>query len=581
VDFTLELTDLSGVYGLGVWCGSWDGNPRSHGAGMVSWEPRERQFLGSFGFAEWNGDVQHPIIIVPVAFAEGAIPGDYTCEYQSMDNIGRGDNIWNTSPLLPQVTVSRSGYWDDTAPQVESFELSKTSFDSFSSATNVVATIRVTDSSPIVSAGVRCDGGGSYHHSTARWSSSENNFITRHSVNGGESSGDSSEMSDWFGTRQDATFRLPIVIPRNSKAGTYTCFVQSGDSANNWVQHKDQSIAVTVTRVTPNEETPPVISNVSMNQDYVDVGTGQDVVTFTVTVSDESKIQGVDVYCRVNEVNFSKRLHLVNDAYFLIESYPTSDVPATYTGSTRNLSAQIPVTFSDYAVPGKYECNVAARDQYDNYGNYPFEVEVIRTTMGLPQSPTTVRFVSTVNRPTEGTLSWNAPSVLGTPVLTDYAIQYSFDRVKWVSIADSVSTSTSSIIKNLTANTNYWFRVRAINGKVSSGTPGAPWSKPISISTPSAIAPDAPTNLQLTRKSATSVTAKWTPPAYSGGVPVTDYLIQISSNGGSTWQTVAHPVTTKTTMILSTLTSGRTYQIKVSAVNSAGTSLACEGVYAN
>lgn len=432
-----------------------------------------------------------------------------------------------------------------------------------------MATFRLTDASKIIAAGVDCGrvgGGAGGGGSSASWSKSE-------------------EAIDLLGNGRDVTFTVTMTAPRDAKAGRYLCHPAAQDLFDNHGQYQNQSIEIIVTRVTANEETSPVISSAKLNKDFIDVGPGHVTAVFVVDVSDESKINGVQIWCPIASIDtaLSNYIGRIDDAYYQPgrDPGPGYVVPATFTGTTRNLSGQIPIEFSDAVVPGKYDCTARADDQYGNFVDYSFEVEVIRTTIGLPGWPTTVNFVSTENRPTEGTLSWNAPSVLGTPALTDYAIQYSFDQVKWVSFADSVSTSTSSNIKNLTANTNYWFRVRAINGKVSSGTPGAPWSKPISISTPPAIAPDAPTNLQLTRKSATSVTAKWTPPAYSGGVPVTDYLIQISSNGGSTWQTVAHPATTKTTMILSPLIAGRTYQVKVSAVNSAGTSLACEGVYAN
>jgi hypothetical protein len=586
VNFTLEFNEQSGIEVIDIWCGDLDEQePRRSSEGRVGWQAQDQKFWGDFGFAEWNGDVRHPIIVVPVKFKAGTIPGDYSCRYKAADKIGRGYDGYKTSSFFPSVSVVRSGSWDDAAPQLESFELSKTSFDSTNSETTVVAEFRLTDATSIVAAGVSCSrSGGSGGWSTlgTTWLPSIDNFAhwDGHSHIDGEPD---IRVDDWVGTRQDATFTLPMTAPRDAKAGRYLCYVRAQDLFDNHGQYQNQSMEIVVTRVTANEETSPVISSAKLNKDFIDLGPGHVTAVFVVDLSDESKINGVQISCPIASIdtalsNFTIR---IDDAYFLVEGNPTYYVPASFTGTVRDLSVQIPVKFTDAVVPGKYECTARADDQYGNFADYLFEVEVIRTAIGLPGWPTAVSFDSTVNRPTEGTLSWNAPSVLGTPVLKDYAIQYSFDRVKWVNISDSVSTSTSSNIKNLTANTNYWVRVRGVNGKVSAGTPGSPWSKPISISTPSAIAPDAPTNLQFTRKSATSVTAKWTPPAYSGGVPVTDYLIQISSNGGSTWQTVTHPVTTKTTMILSTLTSGRTYQIKVSAVNSVGTSLACEGVYAN
>ena len=84
-------------------------------------------------------------------------------------------------------------------------------------------------------------------------------------------------------------------------------------------------------------------------------------------------------------------------------------------------------------------------------------------------------------------------------------------------------------------------------------------------------APDAPTGLTTTPAS-NSVTLNWTTPANNGGSAITDYLVEYSSNGGSTWNTFVHPTSTATTQTVTGLSVGTTYTFRVSAVNAVGTS---------
>ncbi|NLA42677.1 hypothetical protein GX865_00745 [Candidatus Saccharibacteria bacterium] len=81
--------------------------------------------------------------------------------------------------------------------------------------------------------------------------------------------------------------------------------------------------------------------------------------------------------------------------------------------------------------------------------------------------------------------------------------------------------------------------------------------------------PSAPTNLATT-PAANGVTLNWTAPANNGGAPVTDYKVEYSSNGGSTWQTFTHPPSASTNITVTGLTPHTTYTFRVSAINSAG-----------
>jgi len=82
--------------------------------------------------------------------------------------------------------------------------------------------------------------------------------------------------------------------------------------------------------------------------------------------------------------------------------------------------------------------------------------------------------------------------------------------------------------------------------------------------------PAAPTGLTATAGNA-QVALSWTAPADNGGSAITDYVVQFSSNGGSTWNTFADGTSTATSATVTGLTNGTAYVFRVAAVNAVGT----------
>ena len=63
----------------------------------------------------------------------------------------------------------------------------------------------------------------------------------------------------------------------------------------------------------------------------------------------------------------------------------------------------------------------------------------------------------------------------------------------------------------------------------------------------------------------------WTAPVSNGGSPITDYLVDYSTNNGSTWTNFVHPASTATSLTITGLTFN-TYTVRVSAKNAIGRS---------
>jgi hypothetical protein len=105
------------------------------------------------------------------------------------------------------------------------------------------------------------------------------------------------------------------------------------------------------------------------------------------------------------------------------------------------------------------------------------------------------------------------------------------------------------------------------------------WSNPYTGNTvvvvldnppPAATVPGAPTGVAATAGDSQAAVS-WTAPASDGGAAITDYTIQYSSNGGTSWSTFAHAASTATSITVTGLTNGTAYIFRVAAVNSVGT----------
>jgi len=111
----------------------------------------------------------------------------------------------------------------------------------------------------------------------------------------------------------------------------------------------------------------------------------------------------------------------------------------------------------------------------------------------------------------------------------------------------------------------YKFRVYAVNPAGSS--PASAPSAPVIF----AYTPSSPRSLSGAAGNG-QVSLSWTVPSNTGGVPITDYIVEYSSNGGTTWTTFADGSSAATSAIVTGLTNGTSYLFRVAATNGARTS---------
>ena len=163
-------------------------------------------------------------------------------------------------------------------------------------------------------------------------------------------------------------------------------------------------------------------------------------------------------------------------------------------------------------------------------------------------------------------LVWNAPVSNGGSAIMYYDAQYSDDDGStWTTLPVYIGNDTFVTATGLTPNQTYVFRVRAVN-PVGNG-PYTDKSSPVAITS---TVPGKPTNVVGTPGNA-QASLTWTAPVNTGGIALTDYVIQYSSNSGSTWTTFVDGTSTSTSTTVTGLNNGTSYIFQVAAVNATGT----------
>jgi large repetitive protein len=211
-----------------------------------------------------------------------------------------------------------------------------------------------------------------------------------------------------------------------------------------------------------------------------------------------------------------------------------------------------------------YQFRVAAKN---GYGIGDRSALVTATPAGAPLAPTGL---AAAVAPAAGLsagqvrLKWDAP--LAVAAVTDYVIELSTDGSTWTTVADGVSTATEYTIGGLANGTEYSFRVAAKNGY------GAGPNATVKATPPSA--PAAPIDLATSAGPNSGVGSgevqlTWAAPNTTGGLDITDYAIETSTDGIA-WTAVDDGVSTNTTFVVNGLTNGIGYSFRVAAVNGAG-----------
>jgi Ca2+-binding RTX toxin-like protein len=183
----------------------------------------------------------------------------------------------------------------------------------------------------------------------------------------------------------------------------------------------------------------------------------------------------------------------------------------------------------------------------------------------VPTTPTDVN-VKTITKG-GAALNWTAPSYNGGALITDFSVETSRDEgTTWVPVTNKpVSTSVNLTMTGLAPGTHYQVRVAAINRAGHSDY--AYLTDGFTTLTGPATKPRL---LAAGRIESTTLTLSWSLPESNGGLPISDYRVEVSGNGGAVWTAIPHVASNSLGFKVNSLLKGKAYQFRVAAITAAG-----------
>jgi hypothetical protein len=179
--------------------------------------------------------------------------------------------------------------------------------------------------------------------------------------------------------------------------------------------------------------------------------------------------------------------------------------------------------------------------------------QVVATPVTTPGAPSAISAT-----PEDGsvTLTWAAPASSGGSVILGYKVESSVTTGVWTVVnANTGSTFTTLTIGSLTNGTPIAFRVSAINVAGTGATLASARVTPSRAS--------GAVRSLTARAGDARIALSWDAPVSTGGVAVTGYRIDKSTDG-ATWSAVVGDTgSTATTYAVTGLTNGTTYYVRV------------------
>jgi fibronectin type 3 domain-containing protein len=218
-------------------------------------------------------------------------------------------------------------------------------------------------------------------------------------------------------------------------------------------------------------------------------------------------------------------------------------------------------TYADTtAAPGRaYSYRVIAEN---SLGGSAASASVAVNTPPVPRVPTGV--VAKAVSSTRADVFWSAitDTVPGgtSPVVSQFIVERSRDNATWVRVRTFAAATTGFSDVNLPAGARYFYRARAAG-------PGGTSAPSAVVQPPVLPPPPAPTGLTATAASPARVDLRWADVAGETG-----YTIERSTNGGTTWASLATTGAGVTTYADTTAAPDTAYAYRVRATNAGGAS---------
>lgn len=544
VSYTIEASDASGIGSMQVHC---PGPFRELVSDYMyrsgnSWSVNGHAVASSFGDATLT-----PTLGVDTSLKRGTKPGSYNC-YAWMIDI-RGHQTW--APIKTPLKVVRTGSgWDDEPPALVDFSWDKPLYEVGAAADLAIGTLHMTDRTGISSLLIECYGPTGQRPISTYLNKSNSDWVASGINNPKVNSVSGTDRNITIEFQSDVTFGL---IP-----GIQTCYVYADDALgqHNW-SILDKML---VSRIPPGMPGAPTGLTYTPTAGNPNAG----VLSWTPPEFLGQRVKNSDGSDKMVEGRYVGELFDYEIEYSRDgETWKRIDDGFS---TTANLPMSNLYSASDYYF--RVRANNGGNDIAYSKGADWSEVLMVRTPdPTAPGAPTALE-VSNVTK-SGAQLRWTAPETNGGANIFNFKVETSRDGGQtWQLVKKSKEKDINSTSCNLTVNgmapgTTYQIRVSAQNRwGFSDFLQG-------SVTTLDGLA-TAPRNLTATDITSSSLTLQWDLPLSNGGKSISDYQIEVSSNGGNTWTKINHTPSNTNGYDITNLTRAKRYQFRVAAVTELG-----------
>ena len=234
-------------------------------------------------------------------------------------------------------------------------------------------------------------------------------------------------------------------------------------------------------------------------------------------------------------------------------------------------------THSSLATDKTYIYRVYAINE-DGESNASIEASAVPTESSeppeqiVPNAPT--QLIAEDISPTEVELEWTKPTDNNSPSLLGYKIEQKENSGSYtIVINNTASASTSYTVTGLTTNSDYIFRVSALNSIGFSTPSNEAAATPTATSAPEEdlIVPNSPIGVTATALSPTEILLTWNTPTPNNSPPITSYQIEVKVDDGA-YVILVDDNGVSTSFNHENLSIEDVYTYRVSARNSVGLS---------
>jgi hypothetical protein len=522
VHFNIGATDATGIKYVSVACVGAGGSVSASSSAYLT---DMSSLASNSGVLSHTGTARNFQAEMLVRVPVGSLPGSYECYGAAMDVLDHFSGWMKTNDTLD---VSRSGgQWDD-APPVLSVSLLTSSVDVGSSDGLVHFNIGATDATGIKYVSVACVGAG------GSVSASSSAYLTDMS-----SLASNSGVLSHTGTARNFQAEMLVRVPVGSLPGSYECYGAAMDVLDHFSSWIRTDSKLQVFRTPPGQPTAPNAFAFEGNPDRPTEGS---LVWEFPDFRGSPELSGYLVQYSTNGTEWQ------------------NITGGSTVGRKLDITDLMAGSVYWFRVRGD---NGGTAGQNTNFMNLNWSVIVVHTFD--PRSPGVPSGLVSSEFSTFGfKLNWLAPKYSGGSGITDFKVETSRDGgASWQSAKTGVSTSNSLTVTGAVPGTTYLVRIAAVNAVGQSEYLTG------SVTTLATTA-SAPRGLSSNNLGTNTVSLGWALPDSNGGSEITDYQVEVTSNGANSWTVIPHNASNSLGFNVTNLLPGRTYQFRVSAVTAAG-----------